>query len=153
MPKAAAIKSLPTESQDALAPWANTEQLMTTGEQAQAYANHYIWQHLQSACAEVKDANGNALPAVPADKCTYSGIGSVAKAATSPAAKDAYEALRSSNFQGDALLSMLLTAYAFWLIGSIALYAGISLIVIGVALLVLGFFVLPKKSATPYATA
>ncbi len=153
MPQAEAIKALPQASKDALSPWANSPQMMTNGEQAQAYANNYIWEHMQTACAAVKDASGKELPAVPADKCTYAGIGTVANAATDPAAKAAYTALRTSNFQGDALRSMLLTAYAFWLIGSIALYVGIAFVVIGIALLVLGFVVLPKKATTPAVTA
>jgi hypothetical protein len=151
MPTADGIKALPQASKDALTPFVG--QTMTEGPQAQAYANNYIWEHMQTACAAVKDADGKELPAVPADKCTYAGIGTVANAATDAKAKAAYQALRTSNFQGDALRSMLLTAYAFWLIGSIALWVGIAALVVGIALLVWGFVLLPKKNATPAATA
>ncbi|MCI6574701.1 MAG: hypothetical protein PT944_01560 [Actinomycetaceae bacterium] len=54
------------EDVDALAPFAG--QLMSTGDMAAAYADHYIAVHLQSAA---KRAN------VPEDKATFAGIGDV----------------------------------------------------------------------------
>lgn len=152
MPAAAAYKELPQASQDALAPYVG--QAMTNGDQAQAYANHYIWEHMQAACAAVKDANGNSVPAVPADKCNYSALGAVTTAATDTAQKAAYTAVRNTLFQGDTLRSMLLTAYAFWLVGTIALWIGIIALVLGVVLLALAFTVFRGKgsaTATPVA--
>lgn len=146
MPAEAAVKGLPKASQDALKPFFG--QAMTNGTAAQAYSNHYIWEHMQEACAAVKDAAGKDLPAVPADKCTFAGIGTVASAATDPAAKAAYTAVRASNFQGDALRSMLLTAYAFWLIGTIAIWAGVLFGLAGIALVVWGYFLKGKPAAT-----
>lgn len=143
MPAGDAITALPQDSQKALKPFAGKP--MTTGPQAQAYANHFIWEHMQSACANVKDAKGNALPPVPPEKCTYAGIGEVAGAASDPAAKTAYNTLRNTNFTGDSLRSMLLTAYAFWLVGSIAFWAAIACFVIGVVLIYLGFFYLKTE--------
>lgn len=121
MPGGDGLKGLPKDSQDALAPYA--DQQMTTGPQAEAYANNYIYQHMKEACNNVKTADGTAVTAVPADKCTYAGIGAVARGEKNPDALAAYNALRASNFQGDALRSMLLTAYAFWTVGTIALVA------------------------------
>ncbi len=143
MPVQASYKTLPQDSQDALAPYAG--QPMTTGDQAQAFANHYIWEHMTEACSAVKDANGNAVPSVPADKCNYSGIGGVVGATSDTAQKAAYTALRNTLFQGDTLRTMLLTAYAFWLIGTIALWAGVIALVVGVVLLALSFTVFKNK--------
>ncbi|MDD7466194.1 MAG: hypothetical protein PUK59_08250 [Actinomycetaceae bacterium] len=56
------------EDVDALAPFAG--QLMSSGEMAAAYADHYIAVHLNSAA---KRAN------VPEDKATFAGIGDVVK--------------------------------------------------------------------------
>ncbi len=151
MPAEAAYKTLPQASQDALAPYAG--QSMTTGDQAQAYANHYIWVHMQNGCAAVKDANGNAVPAVPADMCNYAGVGGVANATTDATQKAAYTAVRGTLFQGDTLRTMLLTAYAFWLVGTIALWAGIIALVLGVVLLALAFTVFKDKGAATAATA
>jgi len=151
MPVAASYKELPQASQDALAPYVG--QAMTNGDQAQAYANHYIWEHMQTACTTVKDAQGNSVPAVPADKCTYAGIGAVATASTDATQKAAYTAVRTSNFTGDSLRSMLLTAYAFWLVGSIAFWVGIAALVLGAVLLALAFTVFKDKSATTAAPA
>ncbi len=143
MPAAAGYKNLPKDSQDALAPFAG--QAMTTGDQAQAYANHYIWEHMKEACVAVKDASGNAVPAVPADKCNYAGVGGVANAAKDANQKAAYSALRNTMFQGDTLRTSLLTAYAFWLMGTIAAWIGAIALVLGAALLVLSFTVFKGK--------
>lgn len=142
MPTEEGIANLPQESQDALRPFIG--QKMTKGTQAQAFANNYIYEHMQTQCQNVKDAQGNALPAV--EDCTYSGLGAAVKAASTDAEKAAYQKLRDTNFQGSTLRSMLLTSYAFWLVGSIAYGVGIAALVLGVALLALGFaFYGPKK--------
>jgi hypothetical protein len=152
MPAAAAYKTLPQESQDALAPYAG--QPMTTGDQAQAFSNHYIWEHMTAACSAIKDAKGNAVPAVPADKCNYSGVGGVVSAATDPDQKAAYSAVRNTLFQGDTLRTSLLTAYAFWLIGTIAAWIGAIALVLGAALVLLSFTVFKAKGeAAVSATA
>jgi hypothetical protein len=80
MPVEASYKTLPQASQDALQPYAG--QPMNTGDEAQAFANHYIWEHMSAACTAVKDANGNAVPSVPAEKCNYSALGGVVSATT-----------------------------------------------------------------------
>jgi hypothetical protein len=149
MPAAASFKTLPQASQDALTPYAG--QAMTTGDEAQAFANHYIWEHMTAACTAVKDANGNAVPAVPAEKCNYSALGGVVSATTDPAQKAAYTALRNTLFQGDTLRSSLLTAYAFWLIGTIVLWIGVIALVVGVVLLVLAYTVFKNKGVAPAA--
>ena len=151
MPAGDSLTALPDADQKALKPYEG--KTMATGGAAQAYANNYIWRHMKEACNNVKDAQGNALPAVPEDQCNYAGIGSFARQAKDPAATTAYNALRASNFQGDALRSMLLTAYAFWLIGTIAIVAAIACLVLGVGLLVLSFTIFKNRGAADtYAT-
>ena len=147
MPAEAAYKTLPQASQDALQPYAG--QAMTTGDEAQAFANHYIWEHMNAACTAVKDANGNAVPAVPAEKCNYSALGGVVSATTDPAQKAAYTGLRNTLVQGDTLRTALLTAYAFWLIGTIVLWIGVIALVVGLALLALSFTVFKDKGVAP----
>lgn len=149
MPAEAGYKTLPQASQDALKPFAG--QAMTTGDEAQAYANHYIWEHMNAACAAVKDANGNSVPAIPADKCTYAGVGGVVSATTDATQKAAYSAVRNTLFQGDTLRTSLLTAYAFWLVGSIAIWVAVAAFVIGAALLALSFTVFKSKAAAAAA--
>lgn len=142
MPTEESIANLPEESQDALRPFLG--QKMTTGDQAQAFANNYIYEHMQTQCKTVKDAAGNELPAV--EDCTYAGLGAAVRNADTDAAKAAYQKLRDTNFQGSTLRSMLLTSYAFWLVGSIAWWAGIACLVLGVVLLALGFAVYGPKA-------
>jgi len=149
MPAEAGYKTLPQASQDALKPYAG--QAMTTGDEAQAFANHYIWEHMTAACTAVKDADGTAVPAVPAEKCNYSALGGVVSVTTDVKQKVAYTALRSTLFQGDTLRTALLTAYAFWLIGTIVLWIGVIALVVGVALLVLAFTVFKNKGVAPAA--
>ncbi|MBI4899272.1 MAG: hypothetical protein HY829_02205 [Actinobacteria bacterium] len=151
MPAAAAYKTLPQASQDALAPFAG--QPMVTGDAAQAFANNYIWEHMVAGCSAVKDANGNAVPAVPADKCTYSGVGGVVSATTDANQKAAYSALRNTLFQGDTLRTSLLTAYAFWLIGTIAAWIGAIALVLGAAFVLLSFTVLKAKGEAAAAVS
>jgi hypothetical protein len=118
MPAEASYKTLPQASQDALKPYAG--QAMTTGDEAQAFANHYIWEHMSAACTDTTQ-------------------------------KAAYTALRSTLFQGDTLRTALLTAYAFWLIGTIVLWIGVIALVVGVALLVLAFTIFKDKGVAPVA--
>lgn len=128
---------------------------MSTGAHAEAYANNFIYDHMQNSCANVTDANGNPLDPIDPEQCTYAGIGAAVTAATEAGDEDAaaaYQALRTSNFQGSALRSMLLTAYAFSLVGSIAKWAGIGAIALGAILLILRFTVL-KGEAAPATVA
>ena len=55
--------------------------------------------------------------------------------------------LRTSTFlDGNTLRGMLLNAYGWWLVGTIALVAGWTLIVVGVGLLALGLVLKPRAS-------
>ncbi|MBZ8178414.1 hypothetical protein GP475_08395 [Corynebacterium poyangense] len=94
---------LPTQEQrEALGSWAG--QQLTTGPQAKAFADHYVAVHLQQM------AGGR----------TYSEIG-----------EDEPE-LKAKVFEGQTVRATLLTAYAFWALGSISLWSGVVLLLLGV---------------------
>jgi hypothetical protein len=106
-------------------------QQLTTGAQAEAYANHYIGVHIADQ-GEGTDYQGK----------TYAELGSVqsglrAEIATAKANNDpALAALetkladvgstRDTIFKGETLRGLLLNAYAFWKVGQIALIAAVA---------------------------
>ncbi len=100
-----AIKELPTADAAAMSKYSG--QLMTTGAQAETYANHFIAVHL------TKVANGQ----------TYAQVSG--KALQNPTNATLQEQV-ATLFKGTALRGMLLNAYAFWKIGEIALIAAIA---------------------------
>jgi len=93
----------------AIAPYLNkyAGQQLTTGAQAEAYANHYIAVHIS------KTSNGK----------TYAEMGALVRA--NPTDTKLAEA-RETVFKGETLRGLLLQAYAFWKVGQIALIAGIA---------------------------
>jgi hypothetical protein len=111
-------------------------QPLTTGQQAEAYADHFIAYHLQ-------EIGGGQ---------TYAQLSSAALAL--PKGSPAYtaaEAKAQTVFQGTTLRGLLLEAYAFWMFGQIALIAGIAAFALGIlmALLVaLGFWHARKTKDT-----
>jgi hypothetical protein len=98
------LTALPATDRAAMEPYAG--QLMTDGAQANTYANHFISVHLN-------EIGGGK---------TYSELS--ADALANPTNK-ALAAQVDTVFKGTMLRSSLLTAYAFWQIGQIALIAGI----------------------------
>ena len=90
-------------------------QPMTTGAQAQAYADHYILVHMNTA------SKGKTYGEVSA---AYTALNKDANA--DPAAVKAAADLRQTMFMGDTLRGMLLNAYAFGTLGTIAIYAAIA---------------------------
>ncbi|WOP20043.1 hypothetical protein [Raineyella sp. LH-20] len=107
---------------------------LDSGPKAQAYANHYILVHMNASSqgksySEISSA-GSALAKDPnAD----------------PAQVKKLADLKTSLFQGDMLRGALLNAYAWWLVGQIALYVGIAAIVVAVILGILGWGPLRSK--------
>jgi hypothetical protein len=96
-------------------------QLMTTGAQAQVYADHFIAVHL----TEIGGGQ------------TYAQLS--AKALANP--KDAALAAQvQTMFRGETLRGLLLNAYAFWTIGQIMLYAAIAAFAGAGLLLILAIF-------------
>ena len=99
------------------------EQQLVNGEQAEAYANHFIKVHLE-------DATGGK---------TYSELSAESRA--NPDDAEA-AALVQTAFRGETLRGLLLNAYAFWTMAQVALYAAIAAFVgAGIMLLlsILGF--------------
>ncbi len=96
-------------------------QQLTTGPQAQAYANHFIAVHLSE------------MP--------YGGVYSKISAASKANPNNAkFAALVQTSFQGTTLRGLLLEAYGFWTFGQIALWAGIAAFAsAGVMALLVGF--------------
>ena len=134
------FKALPASDAAAMRPFAG--QLMTTGAQAQAYANHFIAFHL------IGIGGGQ----------TYSQLSG--KAMTQPTNTKLAEQVQLM-FRGTTLRSMLLEAYGFWQMGQIAWIAAIVSYVGAALMLVLsvlglahlrrvpeGAEVLPKASHT-----
>ena len=99
-------------------------QPLTTGPQAQAYANDYINVHLQ------KVAGGQ----------TYSQVSGALIAEQAKANPDAkvvatLTGQRTTLFMGETLRGLLLNAYGWWTVGQYALYAAIGLVVAAGAVL------------------
>jgi hypothetical protein len=101
---------------------------LTTGAQAEAYADHFIAYHLQEIGGGMTYAQLSAAAmALPAGSAAYT----------------AAEARVQTVFQGTTLRGMLLNAYGWWKMGQIALLSSIaSFILAGMAsvLSVLGLF-------------
>jgi hypothetical protein len=98
---------------------------LTTGQQAEAYADHFIAIHLQ-------EIGGGLTYAQLSDKARSLPAGS--------AAYTAAEAKVQTLFQGTTLRGLLLEAYAFWTFGQIALFAAIAAFILaGLMLILVGF--------------
>jgi hypothetical protein len=108
---------------DQIAPYLNqyAGQQLVNGEQAKAYADHFIAVHLQGI------GGGQ----------TYSQLS--AKAMASPN-DQALAGQVQTMFRGETLRSMLLNAYAFWKMGQIALIAGVVSFVAAFVFLILSIF-------------
>jgi hypothetical protein len=95
-------------------------QQLTTGPQAEAYANHFIAVHL----SEMPYGG------------VYSTISAMSKADPGNAK---LAALTQTSFQGTTLRGLLLEAYAFWMFGQIAFWAALaSFILAGVMAILVG---------------
>lgn len=112
----ASIKALPAADAAAMNQYAGLK--MTTGPEAETWADNYIKVHLSS------------MP-------TYDQASSIARANPTNT-KDA--AMVTTVFEGTMLRSTLLNAYGWWTVGTYALYAAIGLaFAAGVVLLALAF--------------
>ncbi|KRB43652.1 hypothetical protein ASG96_02995 [Terrabacter sp. Soil810] len=122
MPVAAALET--QDQKDALLQYAG--QTMENGAQAKAFADHYILVHMntQSNNKTYSEVSGEYLKAVKDPNAD-------------PAQVKALGDLRQSLFMGNTLRGLLLNAYAFGTMGTIALYAGIASLIGATILLVL----------------
>ena len=138
MPAAAALET--QEQKDALLQYAG--QKMENGAQAKAFADHYILVHMNTS----------------SNNKTYSEVSSeYLKAAkdpdADPAEVTALGELRQSLFMGNTLRGLLLNAYAFGTMGTIALYAGIAALLGAALLLVLALLGLRHAKTADDAAA
>jgi len=126
----AGFKALSEEAQTALAPFSNMP--LTTGEQAQAYADFYIGSHLKGIAGGkvYSEVSGMALGAAAKSK---------AEPANTALATEAGVLMgqRTSLFMGETLRGLLLYSFAFWQIGQIAMYAAWAAAAGGLLMLVL----------------
>ena len=122
MPAEADLES--QEQKDALLQYAG--QKMTTGDQAKAYADHYILVHMNASSGgkTYSEVSGEALAAN-------------AKDPESAQAKELM-GLRQTLFMGSTLRGLLLNAYAFGTIGKIAGIAAWAAYIGAVVMLLLG---------------
>jgi len=111
--ESAGFKALSEEAQTALAPFSNMP--LTTGKQAQAYADFYIGSHLKGIAAGkvYSEVSGAALAASAKSKADPANTALATEAAT-------LMGQRTSLFMGETLRGLLLYSFAFWQIGQIS---------------------------------
>ncbi|HEY6278675.1 MAG TPA: hypothetical protein VIX86_20375 [Streptosporangiaceae bacterium] len=123
------LKALPATDAAAMSQYAG--QLMTTGAQAETYADHFIAVHL------VKIGGGK----------TYSQLSAASLAQPNNAALAAQV---QAVFRGETLRSMLLNAYGFWKMGQIMFVGAIvALVAAGVMLILSLFGLVHMRQAAP----
>lgn len=127
MPTSAAFTGLSQADINALKPYVG--QQMTNGDQAKAYADHFIARHLSEMGFTYSQISGQYMTLttvkhLPPTNPTVIKVGS----------------LRNTIFMGTMLRSSLLNAYAWWTIGTYAFYAAIGLTVAAVAVFVAFLF-------------
>jgi hypothetical protein len=118
------LAELPAADRAALQKYAGQE--LTTGPQAKAYANHYIWVHMNEASGgkTYSEISGQYI-----QQCSD-------PAAAQTAACQKLGGLRQTLFMGNTLRGLLLYGYAFATMGTIAGWAAIASF-IGAALMIL----------------
>ena len=126
----AGFKALPEEAQTALAPFSNMP--LTTGEQAQAYADFYIGSHLKGIAGGkvYSEVSGMALGAAAKSKADPTNAALAAETAN-------LMGQRTSLFMGETLRGLLLYSFAFWQIGQIAMYVAWAAAAGGLLMLIL----------------
>ena len=128
--ESAGFKALSEEAQTALAPFSNMP--LTTGKQAQVYADFYIGSHLKGIAGGkvYSEVSGMALAAAAKSKADPANAALAAESAN-------LMGQRTSLFMGETLRGLLLYSFAFWQIGQIAMYAAWAAAVGGLLMLVL----------------
>ena len=126
----AGFKALSEEAQTELAPFSNMP--LTTGAQAQAYADFYIGSHLKGIAGGkvYSEVSGMALGAAAKSKADPTNAVIAAETAN-------LMGQRTSLFMGETLRGLLLYSFAFWQIGQIAMYAAWAAAVGGLLMLIL----------------
>jgi hypothetical protein len=123
MPSGDALASLPKADAKALKPYAGS--VMNTGPEAKAFADHYILVHMNAASEgrTYEEVSGEFLQLSDQDKASATG--------------QELGQLRQTLFMGNTLRGLLLNAYAFATIGTIAGFAAYGAFGAGALLLVL----------------
>ena len=126
-------------------------QQLTTGAQAQAYADHYIAVHVAAS------SDGKTFAQLGDVQRGLRGEIAAAKAKSDPSVATLetkladVTATRETVFKGESLRGMLLNAYAFWKVGQIAFVGAIAAFagaVVMAILTILGFWHLRHVSET-----
>jgi hypothetical protein len=117
---------------------------LTTGAQAEAYANHYIGVHIaDSAEGKTYAELGDVQRGLRADIAAAKAKNDTAAVTSLEAELAEVSTTRETVFKGETLRGLLLNAYAFWKVGQIALIATVaSFVAAGVMgiLSILGFW-------------
>jgi hypothetical protein len=126
----AGFKALSEEAQTKLAPFSNMP--LTTGKQAQTYADFYIGSHLKGIAGGkvYSEVSGMALGAAAKSKADPTNAALAAETAN-------LMGQRTSLFMGETLRGLLLYSFAFWQIGQIAMYASWAAAAGGLLMLIL----------------
>jgi hypothetical protein len=126
----AGFKALSEEAQTKLVPFSKMP--LTTGEQAQAYADFYIGSHLKGIAGGkvYSEVSGMALGAAAKSKADPTNAALAAETAN-------LMGQRTTLFMGETLRGLLLYSFAFWQIGQIAMYAAWAAAAGGLLMLVL----------------
>lgn len=124
------LKALPEVDRKAIEPFAGLP--LTTGEQAKAYAMHYIGSHVKNVAGgkTYSEVSGEALAKNAQAKANPNDTALAAEAAT-------LMGQRQTLFMGETLKGLLLNAFAFWQVGQIAMYAAIACLAGGILMLIL----------------
>lgn len=136
------FKNLADEDRVAIEPFAGMQ--LTTGEQAKAYADHYIGAHVKGIAGgkTYSEVSGAALAASAASKADPTNTALAAEAAT-------LMGQRQSLFMGETLKGLLGYSYAFWQVGQIAMYAAWAALAGGVIMLILAILGFMHLRRTP----
>ena len=136
------FKALSEEDQSALKPFAGMQ--LTTGEQAMAYAQHYIGAHVKGVAGgkTYSEVSGAALAASAASKADPANAELASSAAT-------LMGQRQTLFMGETLKGLLGNAYAFWQLGQIAMYAAWAAVAGGAIMLILALLGFLHLRRTP----
>jgi len=136
------FKALSEEDQAEIKPFAGLQ--LTTGEQAFAYAQHYIGAHVKgvSGGKTYSEVSGAALAASAVSKADPTNTELAANAAT-------LMGQRQTLFMGETLKGLLGNAYAFWQLGQIAMYASWAAVAGGVVMLILSILGFMHLRRTP----
>jgi len=136
------LKNLADEDRAAIEPFAGLA--LTTGEQAKAYADHYIGAHVKGIAGgkTYSEVSGEALSVSAQSRANAADTELAAKAAT-------LMGQRQSLFMGETLKGLLGYAFAFWQIGQIAMYAMWAALAGGVLMLILSILGFMHLRRTP----